>query len=57
MGSCHSSMNKVLKCGGEKPGHGHGRRGSNDSHPGRGHGRRGSNDSHPGKGRGRGKDW
>lgn len=58
MGSCQSGMNKVLKCAGEKPGKGHGRRGSkgsrrgsNDSHPGKGHGRRGSNDSHPGKGK------
>ncbi|KAH3893377.1 hypothetical protein DPMN_017524 [Dreissena polymorpha] len=55
MGSCSSSLNKVLKCGGGNPGQGHGqgRRGSKDSHPGQGHGRRGSNDSHPGKGHGR----
>ena len=52
MGSCHSEMNKVLKCAGEKPGKrkgsGHSRRGSHGSHKGKGHhkGRRGSNDSH-----------
>lgn len=51
MGSCHSSMNKALKCGGGHPGQGHGRRGSNDDHPGKGHGRRGSKDSDKGRGR------